>query len=1223
MINASAQYKEEFIDFSAGNTEFNDLASIQQEGSIALYNILKKDMQSMAYLADEVGMGKTFIALGTVMLMRYLNPSLRVLYIAPNRQLKDQWIEEYQRFIKNHVKLSHGHIRSFSGASAVPYADCNSLGDLIKNTTDGYFADYFVQMNSFSFAMDTQKEDDTDFFVKKLKLLKEKIPAYTESILSDNKSIENNEEVKQHYALALNYVLPKFDLIVVDEAHKFKNGIRSSTRNQMLALILGTSDKGIGKTILSDAQKRIQKKLTSRTLLLSATPFDRNLEHIRNQIELFSGEELAQRYFPRNNKGIMEFSIKDKEKLKNTLKKFLVRRLNSVQIGKDNATRNMYRHEHRDNAVELKGFQNKLVMALVQKHVGDLVEDKQTSSPSFQMGLLASFESFADSAGAKVFDGDEKVNDGKDQARDANLIQKLNDSYKEAGLGFIMPHPKMDEVVNNHSGSIFANGEKHLFFVRRVKSVSELVQKWNSQYNEWLIRYLNENSELSWNDLYEEYKQINPNEEYIKNDVPLDEDSDIENEDLKTDTFFSWFFKGKYLGAATSIAVDIPYKDFKIKMTKKEDPFSLYFELNWFLYLVTKYNLELNINCNTFKNSYFSYIKKYKVKEKDKTNYFNRFHAAQYAALNCISNNEAKIIIKKMYGDIEAYDTVDSRDFNAEVINSDLNTRSIFNELKLIDEKNCVETFILKELLLTQFRQDHLMIDLYLSLLINKGMSEVFIDKFMYIYKKQAEINSDLTSYSIIRNVKANISLICETSLQRYTRDISGLVYKGLVNSYNRNKHRINLSPLDPIVGVSGDTGNKSEPARKFRLPGYPIVMIATDVMQEGVNLHTFCRSITHYGLSGTPIHIEQKNGRVDRINSLTHRKIQNNRYESLESFHNDKIQVRFPFVRQSYESFQVRRLSHNLNEYLESLHDIEVENLSDDKLYVKEELNSNVPIPEAYTKFLETPFEIMEVQKDIPKKLFQVIELKKNEISKLLKLLSKHIENLFDEKKEIVYNQLQNGEKILLDLSNYGSFYIQLKPARSNGEFLLEFTRNVEENNLIELLVGSETYINSDEELTHKEEILGAVERLFEKISLNTRNELDPLELNNIIEYWKQESNIPFSDSKEISFELINNSIVFNIGEQRHQKIDLYSIEICKRKYVLFYTKVTMITIDRERIEKAIDIVKFINDGKYIIGYTLHDFNHIQPKEFMYNAYVLAMEADLYEYQLSTEDKF
>ena len=691
MSDTSNKYKEQFIDFSAGNPDFDDLASIQQEGSIALYNILNKDTESIAYLADEVGMGKTFIALGTVMLMRYLNPTLRVLYIAPNRQLKVQWIEEYKRFIEKHVKLSHGHIKSLSGGSAVKYADCKSLGDLIEYTTSGYFADYFVQMNSFSFSMDSKKEDDADdFYEKKLKLLKDKIPAYTDSILSSDKSVESKEEVKQHYALALNYLLPKFDLIVVDEAHKFKNGISSSTRNQMLSLILGTSKQGIGNLELSAEQLVIKKKLTSKTLLLSATPFDRNLEHIRNQIELFSGKTLAQKYFPVDSKGKIEISIKkDKKILKQTLRSFLVRRLNNVKIGDDIATRNMYRVEYRDDAVELKGFQNKLVMALVQKHVGDLIEDRQTSSPSFQMGLLASFESFADSAGVKIFDGDEKVSEGKDQARDANLIQKLNNSYKEK-LGYAtMPHPKMDEVVHRHSSDMFANGEKHLFFVRRVKSVSELVSKWNENYNTWLKKYLiDSKTNIAWHKLFNEY---------IKEDITLEKkshnkkgDDGYDSDEITKDTFFSWFFRGSSIGEGTTFKVD--YKDFKKNMTKKDNNFSLFFEINWVQYLNGKFDIESDL----FKTLYLSYVYTNAYKNKEKINYFNRYHAAQYAALNCMDHSEAKNISKVMYANINIDNCSDLNNFDKKTIENDLNTRSIFNELEIIKEGRYVETFILK-----------------------------------------------------------------------------------------------------------------------------------------------------------------------------------------------------------------------------------------------------------------------------------------------------------------------------------------------------------------------------------------------------------------------------------------------------------------------------------------------------------------------------------------------
>jgi hypothetical protein len=48
------------------------LGKQQLEGAVALHNMLAR--QGIAYLADEVGMGKTYIALGVVALMRRLNP---------------------------------------------------------------------------------------------------------------------------------------------------------------------------------------------------------------------------------------------------------------------------------------------------------------------------------------------------------------------------------------------------------------------------------------------------------------------------------------------------------------------------------------------------------------------------------------------------------------------------------------------------------------------------------------------------------------------------------------------------------------------------------------------------------------------------------------------------------------------------------------------------------------------------------------------------------------------------------------------------------------------------------------------------------------------------------------------------------------------------------------------------------------------------------------------
>ena len=70
------------------------------------------------------------------------------------------------------------------------------------------------------------------------------------------------------------------------------------------------------------------------------------------------------------------------------------------------------------------------------------------------------------------------------------MVATLAESYRER-FGASLPHPKMDAVVES-LGSAFATGEKALVFVRRVKSVPELVFKLGDAYDSWLRSYLDE-----------------------------------------------------------------------------------------------------------------------------------------------------------------------------------------------------------------------------------------------------------------------------------------------------------------------------------------------------------------------------------------------------------------------------------------------------------------------------------------------------------------------------------------------------------------------------------------------------------------------------------------------------------------------------------------------------------------------------------------------------------
>ena len=68
-----------------------------------------------------------------------------------------------------------------------------------------------------------------------------------------------------------------------------------------------------------------------------------------------------------------------------------------------------------------------------------------------------------------------------------------------------------------------------------------------------------------------------------------------------------------------------------------------------------------------------------------------------------------------------------------------------------------------------------------------------------------------------------------------------------------------------------------------FNTPLYPMVLIANEVMQEGLDLHKHCSRIVHHDLVWNPAQIEQRVGRIDRLGSLTNRLRQNDADATLD----------------------------------------------------------------------------------------------------------------------------------------------------------------------------------------------------------------------------------------------------------------------------------------------------------------------------------------------------
>jgi superfamily II DNA/RNA helicase len=69
----------------------------------------------------------------------------------------------------------------------------------------------------------------------------------------------------------------------------------------------------------------------------------------------------------------------------------------------------------------------------------------------------------------------------------------------------------------------------------------------------------------------------------------------------------------------------------------------------------------------------------------------------------------------------------------------------------------------------------------------------------------------------------------------------------------------------------STEDGDSRERLREaFNTPLYPMILLANEVMQEGLDLHRNCRRVVHHDLAWNPAQLEQRVGRIDRLGSLT-----------------------------------------------------------------------------------------------------------------------------------------------------------------------------------------------------------------------------------------------------------------------------------------------------------------------------------------------------------------
>jgi len=128
MKSVSTEYVESLVNFAATERASRmGFAESQLHGATAAFNMLQRN--GVAYLADEVGMGKTYVALATMALLRFQNPSARILVVTPRENIQQKWKKELRNFVRNNWINVDNCVKSFGDRPVREPVTCGSVAD--------------------------------------------------------------------------------------------------------------------------------------------------------------------------------------------------------------------------------------------------------------------------------------------------------------------------------------------------------------------------------------------------------------------------------------------------------------------------------------------------------------------------------------------------------------------------------------------------------------------------------------------------------------------------------------------------------------------------------------------------------------------------------------------------------------------------------------------------------------------------------------------------------------------------------------------------------------------------------------------------------------------------------------------------------------------------------------------------------------------------------------
>jgi hypothetical protein len=993
-----------------------DIAERQFEVILKGFNHLNQSKNNFLYIADEVGLGKTYVALGIASLLRHFSSNKehhKDCIIVPKKNLQLKWKKEIRNFISNNYLLECNIVKTPLGTSVGLCEDENIHPRLEYIHSENPSYEIF-RNTSFSISASSD-----DWKLKLFDQLPESVAYIFKEAIKRFRYNEGEVLLRRLYAYLLNITMPKFDLLIVDEAHNFKHGTQGdvSYRNQVVSRLMGVAyDED--EVIFNEFPelKGKLKPLSGKVILLSATPLDNGVYEIANQLDCF---------LPKHPYRNLEAEVKSK-RLKEDLGTFMIRGVMNIKLSGESMSRNRYRHEHRNGNVlkEIDApvqtisdpFDAAMVATLQLKTLEQINTAKNNS---FEIGMLAGFESFKI---AEVNDKEFEDSNKRDQNKsvDANVISSIANSYYDEFKKYL-PHPKQDNLVTEVYNEML-KGNKSLIFVRRIASVNELekrlihlfeenqakkIYSYKKQGNKIISKMLkafySRKDALAESDVLDlassRLKEYHLNQ--LEGRIPHKE-WPIEPDEIKqrlidlldhvSGTELGDKLDAQLKGHLSRTTISSKYREMLLDLIhefsdwkntdeladgEREEP-TRYFFLNYF--------------------SSKQYIEGYRFKKRLTTKNWFRYNYFYLTDIAGISINNNKFNLAVSYDD-KVKTEANRIDFINERILESFTTGGLGVEVDESYKKrtffNCLFDGILHE----EFQNwvDEKWKSSDLEYLINElnTLQEIIRGVFRngsgLLPCFIADSHEGAFEEVIIQVLKDSFPEVIEeirTILIDFDKIIS-------VNFSDRSKIRYAMYNQSPVVPASGDhSKDVSGIATQFRMPGFPYVVITTDVLKEGEDLHTYCSDIYHYGIAWNPSDMEQRTGRIDRINSKSYFKLK----EDKEVTFDNSLHVFYPYLSDTLEVNQVAKVFKKMNGFIDTFYDVTIK-IKKESTTSSDEIVSHIPPQIKKQLSSKYDFDTFKIEYDSkePLKIITGTGVSRDDLKEIMLTLKSSIESSYD----------------------------------------------------------------------------------------------------------------------------------------------------------------------------------------------------------------------------------